>query len=190
MSNYDISHSLPSWLDNRAAGVLLHPSSLPGCQGIGSLGSEARRFVDFLESSGFCYWQTCPVGPTGFGDSPYQVFCSSAGNPYFIDWSPLVELGLLQSSVLFGLQNLSTEHVEYGYLYNEFYPVARTAFSTSEPSNSKLALTPMILAPASAKPIAIALPIPLLHPVTIAVFPSKLNEFKIPMLYFLLLTIH
>ena len=101
MSNYDITHSLPCWLDNRAAGVLLHPSSLPGCQGIGSLGSEARRFIDFLESSGFSYWQTCPVGPTGFGDSPYQVFCSSAGNPYFIDWSPLVDLGLLQSSDLF-----------------------------------------------------------------------------------------
>ena len=90
MSNYDISHSLPCWLDNRAAGVLLHPSSLPGCQGIGSLGKEARRFIDFLESAGFSYWQTCPVGPTGFGDSPYQVFCSNAGNPYFIDWSPLV----------------------------------------------------------------------------------------------------
>ncbi len=138
MSNYDISHNLPSWLDNRAAGVLLHPSSLPGCQGIGSLGNEARRFIDFLESSGFSYWQTCPVGPTGFGDSPYQVFCSSAGNPYFIDWSPLVELGLLQSSDLFGLQNLSTEHVEYGYLYNEFYPVARIAFANFQKNKSIL----------------------------------------------------
>ena len=87
MSNYGISHSLPRWLDNRAAGVLLHPSSLPSNQGIGNLGKEARQFIDFLESAGFSYWQTCPVGPTGFGDSPYQVFCSSAGNPYFIDWS-------------------------------------------------------------------------------------------------------
>ena len=138
MSNYDISHSLPRWLDNRAAGALLHPSSLPGNLGIGNLGKESRLFIDFLESSGFRYWQTCPVGPTGFGDSPYQVFCSSAGNPYFIDWTPLVDLGLLQSSDLFGLQNLSTKHVEYGYLYNEFYPVARTAFSNFEKNKSIL----------------------------------------------------
>ena len=61
MSNYGIS-DFASWLNNRAAGVLLHPSSLPGNQGIGSLGKEARRFIDFLESAGFRYWQTCPVG--------------------------------------------------------------------------------------------------------------------------------
>ena len=129
MSNSYFSQSLPTWLDHRAAGVLLHPSSLPGNQGIGSLGNEARRFVDFLQSAGFRYWQTCPLGPTGFGDSPYQVFCSSAGNPYFIDWSPLVEFGILQTSDLSGLQQLSIEHVEYGYLHREFYPVARIAFS-------------------------------------------------------------
>ena len=129
MSNYGISHSLPRWLDSRAAGVLLHPSALPGNLGIGNLGKESRLFIDFLESAGFRYWQTCPVGPTGFGDSPYQVFCSSAGNPYFIDWTTLVDLGLLKASDLSGLQNLSIKHVEYGYLYNEFDPVARTAFS-------------------------------------------------------------
>ena len=138
MSNKGISQSLPRWLGNRAAGVLLHPSSLPSKQGIGTLGKEARQFIDFLESAGFRYWQTCPVGPTGFGDSPYQVFCSSAGNPYFIDWSILVELGLLHSSDLHRLQNLSNEHVEYGYLYREFYPVARTAFSNFKLNNSVL----------------------------------------------------
>ena len=138
MSNNGFSLSLPRWLGNRAAGVLLHPSSLPSKQGIGTLGKEARQFIDFLESAGFCYWQTCPVGPTGFGDSPYQVFCSSAGNPYFIDWSILVELGLLHSSDLHRLQNLSNEHVEYGYLYREFYPVARTAFSNFKLNKSVL----------------------------------------------------
>jgi len=70
MSNSHISHSFPLWLDRRAAGLLLHPSSLPGSQGIGALGAEARSFFDFLEIAGFSYWQTCPLGPTGFGDSP------------------------------------------------------------------------------------------------------------------------
>ena len=138
MSNYDISQTLPPWLNNRAAGVLLHPSSLPGNQGIGSLGKEARRFIDFLESAGFRYWQTCPVGPTGFGDSPYQVFCSNAGNPYFIDWIPLLEIGLLETSDLSSLHNLSNEFVEYGYLYNEFYPVARTAYCNFKQNKSIL----------------------------------------------------
>tara|TARA_B100002019_G_scaffold33304_3_gene27299 strand:- start:1082 stop:2632 length:1551 start_codon:yes stop_codon:yes gene_type:complete len=138
MSNCDISQTLPPWLNNRAAGVLLHPSSLPGNQGIGSLGREARRFIDFLESAGFRYWQTCPVGPTGFGDSPYQVFCSNAGNPYFIDWTPLLEIGLLETSDLASLHNLSNEFVEYGYLYNEFYPVARTAYCNFKQNKSIL----------------------------------------------------
>ncbi|MFM7751339.1 MAG: 4-alpha-glucanotransferase, partial [Opitutaceae bacterium] len=79
-------NSLPfSWLDYRAAGVLLHPTCLPGVQGIGTLDRNAVQFLDFLQSAGFTYWQTCPLGPTGFGDSPYQCFSSFAGNPYLID---------------------------------------------------------------------------------------------------------
>ena len=105
MSNYAYSQTRPSWLLNRSSGVLFHPTALPGQQGIGSLGSEAMRFVDFLESAGFSYWQTCPLGPTGFGDSPYQVFCSSAGNPYLIDWNPVLESGLIDISDLNILKN-------------------------------------------------------------------------------------
>ena len=85
--------NLPAWLNRRAAGLQLHPTSLPNQYGIGNLGRSAYEWIDFLNEAGFSYWQTCPVGPTGFGDSPYQVFCSSAGNPYFIDWEPLLELG-------------------------------------------------------------------------------------------------
>src|SRR6185503_13922721 len=68
----------------RAAGILLHPTSLPGPNGIGELGSEAHRFLDFLAATGITIWQVLPLGPTGYGDSPYQCFSAFAGNPYMI----------------------------------------------------------------------------------------------------------
>ena len=69
----------------RSSGILMPIFSLPSKYGIGTLGREAYRFVDFLEKSGQRWWQILPVGPTGFGDSPYQSFSVCAGNPYFID---------------------------------------------------------------------------------------------------------
>ncbi len=69
---------------NRAAGVLLHPTSLPGQNGIGELGPDAIRFLDFLVEAGFTIWQMLPLGPTGYGDSPYQCFSAFAGNPLLI----------------------------------------------------------------------------------------------------------
>jgi 4-alpha-glucanotransferase len=129
MSNCVQSSECPQWLNDRASGLLLHPSSLPSNHGIGSIGSNAYKFIDFLEKSGFTFWQTCPIGPTGFGDSPYQVFCSSAGNPYFIDWNELVEFGLIECWQLSKLENLSSNQVDYGSLYSEFYPVARLAYT-------------------------------------------------------------
>lgn len=69
----------------RAAGVLLHPTSLPGAHGIGDLGPDALRFLDFLADAGFTYWQMLPLGPTGYGDSPYQCFSAFAGNPLLIN---------------------------------------------------------------------------------------------------------
>src|SRR5262245_26190333 len=68
----------------RAAGILLHPTSLPGPNGIGELGSEAHRFLDFLAATGITIWQVLPLGPTGYGDSPYQCFSAFAGNPNMI----------------------------------------------------------------------------------------------------------
>ncbi len=68
----------------RAAGVLLHPTSLPGANGIGDLGPDALRFLDFLADAGFSFWQMLPLGPTGYGDSPYQCFSAFAGNPLLI----------------------------------------------------------------------------------------------------------
>ena len=74
----------------RASGVLLHPTSLPGRHGIGDLGPEAHAFVDFLASTGQRWWQILPLGPTGYGNSPYQSPSSFAGNPLLIDLDDLV----------------------------------------------------------------------------------------------------
>ena len=83
---------------NRSAGVIMHISSLPGKFGIGTFGKEAYKFVDFLSRTGLTYWQILPLGPTGYGDSPYQSFSAFAGNPYFIDFDMLNEEGILAKS--------------------------------------------------------------------------------------------
>src|SRR5579871_2111409 len=75
----------------RSSGILLHPTSLPGPYGIGDLGPEARKFVDFLVSAGQTLWQVLPLGPTGYGDSPYQCFSALAGNPLLISLDDLGE---------------------------------------------------------------------------------------------------
>lgn len=85
-------------LNKRLNGVLMHISSLPGKTGIGTLGVHAYNFVDFLKESKQAYWQILPVGPTSFGDSPYQSFSTFAGNPYFIDLDMLCDEGFLDKS--------------------------------------------------------------------------------------------
>ena len=79
----------------RASGILLPLSSLPGKYGIGCFSGEAYRFIDFLKNAGQAYWQILPVGPTGYGDSPYQSFSAFAGNPYFLSLDALAREGLL-----------------------------------------------------------------------------------------------
>ncbi|AOS44048.1 4-alpha-glucanotransferase [Lacunisphaera limnophila] len=115
------------WLTTRSAGVLAHLSSLPGEYGIGNLGRGARAFVDFLAESGVRYWQICPIGPTGFGDSPYQLFSASAGNPYFIDLGELVTCGLLTEAETAPLRRLPAATVDYGWLYADFWRVLALA---------------------------------------------------------------
>ena len=115
--------------ENRTAGVLLHISSLPGPYGIGTLGENARRFADFLVESGQSYWQLLPVGPTSYGDSPYQSFSSFAGNPYFIDLDYLKNDGLLTEEELAPLnENLNHEYIDYGRLYHERFDILKKAF--------------------------------------------------------------
>ena len=79
----------------RSAGILMPLTSLPSPWGVGTLGAEARAFVDFLARAGQTYWQVLPLGPTSYGDSPYQAFSSFAGNPYLIDLDVLCTEGLL-----------------------------------------------------------------------------------------------
>jgi 4-alpha-glucanotransferase len=116
------------WLQERAAGILLHPTSLPGQFGIGNLGESAHRFVDFLADCHARYWQICPLGPTGYGDSPYQCFSAFAGNAYLIDLTPLIERHLLTESEVAPLRALPANHVDFGRLYETFWPVLHRAY--------------------------------------------------------------
>ena len=116
-----------NWLTDRSAGVLLHPTSLPGSQGIGTLDENAVDFLQFLSRVGFKSWQICPLGPTGYGDSPYQCFSAFAGNPYLIDLVPLVRAGLLTADELKPLAALSTDRVDFGELYKRKWPALSAA---------------------------------------------------------------
>ena len=82
----------------RNAGILMAISSLPSPYGIGTLGKEAYEFIDFVRDTNHKYWQVLPVGPTTYGDSPYQPYSAFAGNPYFVDLDTLIEDGLLLKS--------------------------------------------------------------------------------------------
>ncbi len=92
---------------------MLHPTSLASPHGIGDLGAEARRFVDFLADAGQKLWQVLPLGPTGYGDSPYQCFSAWAGNPLLISLERLVEQGSLDASALENAPQFPEDRVEF-----------------------------------------------------------------------------
>jgi 4-alpha-glucanotransferase len=100
----------------RQSGVLLHPTSLPGRHGIGDLGQAARQWIDFLRQAGQQLWQVLPLGPTGFGDSPYQCFSAWAGNPYLVSPDDLAAEGLLAGSDLEPPAGPSGDRVDYGWV--------------------------------------------------------------------------
>ncbi len=113
----------------RSAGILMPIFSLPGKYGIGSFGQEARDFADFLCSCGQSYWQILPLGPTGYGDSPYQSFSTFAGNPYFIDLPILISEGLLTEAECDGADfGSDARKIDYVKLYEGRYPLLRNAF--------------------------------------------------------------
>jgi 4-alpha-glucanotransferase len=101
-------------LKQRASGLLVHPTSLPGRFGIGDLGDEARRFVDFLVESGQRFWQVLPLGPTAYGDSPYQCFSAFAGNPLLVSPEWLVGEGVLPADALDAAPAFPGDRVDYG----------------------------------------------------------------------------
>ena len=121
----------------RASGILLPVSSLPSKYGIGCFSKSAYEFVDQLKKAGQSYWQILPLGPTSFGDSPYQSFSTFAGNPYFISLEELVEEGVLTQEeceeVDFG-DNPSS--VDYGKMYAGRYPLLRKAYGRSDINKS------------------------------------------------------
>lgn len=121
----------------RGAGILLPISSLPSKYGIGTLGEEAYRFIREIKEAGQKYWQVLPVGPTSFGDSPYQSFSTFAGNPYFIDLDYLIEENLLHKeeveSFCFGTD---PEDVSYEALWNSRFAVLEKAFKRFDGTQS------------------------------------------------------
>ncbi len=113
----------------RSSGILMHISSLPSPYGIGSLGKAAFAFVDFLKQAGQRYWQVLPLGPTGYGDSPYQSFSSHAGNPYFIDLDDLIERGVLRREQVDALPfGEDASAVDFGAIFAHRRAVLREAF--------------------------------------------------------------
>lgn len=98
----------------RESGILLHPSSLPGPDGIGDLGPECYRWIDFLHQSGCKLWQILPLGPTGYGDSPYQCFSAFAGNPYLISPVLLLEQNLLNRDDLLDRPDFPDDLIDFG----------------------------------------------------------------------------
>lgn len=115
---------------SRAAGILMPITSLPSPYGIGTIGKEAYKFADFLKKSGQTIWQILPVGPTSYGDSPYQSFSTYAGNPYMIDLDMLIEEGLLTASDIEGYEYGSNPgYVDYEKIYNYRFEVLRKAYN-------------------------------------------------------------
>jgi 4-alpha-glucanotransferase len=115
----------------RSSGILLHPTSLPGPWGIGDLGPAAYQFVDFLAAAGQSLWQILPLGPTGYGDSPYQCFSAVAGNPLLVSLDALADVDLLTPAELAAAlagQQFSPDQVDYGAVLGFKLPLLRRAF--------------------------------------------------------------
>lgn len=122
-------------LFERRAGLLLHPTSLPGAHGIGALGRHAHAWLDWLASSACTVWQILPMGPTGYGDSPYQTFSGMAGNPLLIDLDELVALGLLTRSDVEGAPGDDPTAVDFGALVPWKNAMLDVAYSRFDPGH-------------------------------------------------------
>ena len=119
----------------RASGLLLPVTSIPSKYGIGSFGSSAYEFIDFLKQTKQTVWQVLPLNPTSIGDSPYQSPCSNAGNPYFIDLDILYEEGLIKIEELENSIN-DSHTIDYGALFNTRYKLFKKAFVRFNKTNA------------------------------------------------------
>lgn len=125
----------------RSAGILLPISALHSPYGIGTLGTAAYEFADWLETAGQKYWQVLPIGPTSYGDSPYQSFSAFAGNPYFIDLDTLSEEGLLTKEEIeaynWGDSFENADGIDYAAIFSSRFKVLHKAFERSEHKETK-----------------------------------------------------
>jgi len=122
----------------RSAGVLLHPTSLPGKYGIGDLGPDAYKFIDFLKEAGQTLWQVLPLGPTGYGDSPYQCFSAFAGNPLLISPELLLQEKLLSEHDISPLNCIDNHKIDFGKVIAYKYGLLEKAFDNFDENNKPL----------------------------------------------------
>lgn len=115
-------------INPRKAGVLAHPSSFPSPYGIGDLGDSAYKFIDFLVGAGQSLWQVLPIGPTGYGDSPYQAFSSFAGQPLIISPTKLHEMGLLSQEDLNDIRPFDPKSIDYGPVITYKFELLKKSF--------------------------------------------------------------
>lgn len=121
----------------RSAGILLHPTSLPGPYGIGDIGPQAFRWIDFLANSDCGLWQVLPLGPTGYGDSPYQCFSAFAGNLYLISPERLLEQDLLTAADLTDMPSFPADKVDYGLVINWKLQILECAYNRFRETTSE-----------------------------------------------------
>ncbi len=121
---------------SRCSGILLHPTSFPGPYGIGEFGAEAHQFADFLSDSGQRIWQVLPLGPTGYGDSPYQCFSAFAGNPLLVSLDTLAAHGYLNARDLNERPGFSANNVDFGAVIAWKTPLLRKAFRAFQQSTA------------------------------------------------------
>ena len=125
-------------MNTRAAGILLHPTSLPGKYGVGDLGENAYKFVDFLKKSGQSLWQVFPLGPTGYGDSPYQCFSAFAGNPLLISPDLLKSKGLLSDNELDNVPFFDPINIDFGEVIKFKTGLLQKAYANFKNNGSEL----------------------------------------------------
>ena len=127
----------------RQSGILMHISSLPGPGGIGSLGQEAYDFADFLHASGMKLWQVLPMGPTGYGESPYQSSSVFAGNPMLISCARLKEEGLLEYAPEEEFSPTQLDKIDFPAVRENKEMLLRRCFDKSERKLEKVAEKPI-----------------------------------------------
>ena len=128
----------PEMEKKRGSGILLPVTALPSKYGIGCFSKEAYDFVDFLAEAGQSFWQVLPLGPTGYGDSPYQSFSTFAGNPYLIDLTELIELGLLTEKECNAKKwGKDPSHVDYEKIWQYRFDLLKKAFHNSDITRKK-----------------------------------------------------